>query len=349
MAIEVYVPADGLQGQSIPGHVLWSDERVNAVRIRASPEFVELEAFNVDPDGATRDGNVWTLSRFQRTGYVGFVLKTQRTEALDSAASVELVISTEGAEHSYTKPVRLFRPALSMEQPPTIIRVDGEGRPSNAIRLHHEGHGTLFVTVSTLEDSVVKTVIPEELLHAVKGFAEDFQKGLEELKPKYPDYPHIFEPFTKEDLQDREAIGRRLAEVIEEIGANVDLAGDIQVLFTRSLLQNSDFESMFFAPLLDFFSSIVAGGTILSMPWLEFDVPAGRSTLNLVVEAKDLLGKEVVNWKLPPIAIESAQETILPLSQLVVWPKPSGRPKPRPATSRSRSAARPTERRRGLG
>lgn len=320
MPIQVFVPKDGLQGQAIPGHVLWGDQTVQSVTVRGTAEFTDLDAFNVDPSASSKEGRTWTLRGFQRPGYVGFVLKTRRIDSLDSTATVQISIEEGGQVHDYSFPVRLFRPSLSIEQPPAVIRIDAKGQTNERIRLRHEGHGTLFVTVNTVEDSLIKSVIPEELLHAVKGFAEDFQKGLEELRPKYPHHPHIFEPLTSEELQDREAIGRRIAQNIEEVQSNPELAGDLEFLFTRSLLQNSDFESLFFAPLLDFFESIVTGGTILSMPWLEFDVPAGESALNLVVEAKDVLQEEVFKLTLPPITVISEQETILPLSQLVHWP-----------------------------
>lgn len=347
MAFEVYVPSDGLQGQNIPGHVLWADEPVDSIEVSASDEFADLEAFNVGSEGPTRNGNRWTFRRFERPGYLGFVLETTRSDSLDANAAVDLKISSGGKEFIYHKPIRLFRPSLSIDKPPTQIAIDTKGQTSDRIHLRHEGHGTLYVTVSTVEDSAIKTVIPEELLHAVKGFAEDFQKGLEALAPKYPDCPSIFEPFTKEELQDREAVGRRLSLALEEIGAHAELAGDMQELFTRSLLQNADFESLFFAPLLDFFSSIVAGGTILSMPWLEFNVPAGKSTLNLMIEAKDVLGVEIVKWKLPPIEIETPQETVLPLNQLVVWPKAPAEIRSRGKAPVKFSRARPSERRRG--
>jgi hypothetical protein len=346
MALEVYVPSDGLQGQTIPGHVLWGPDPVESITITASPEFSGLEAFNVDPGAASNRGNTWVFRGFQRPGYLGFILKTARSESLDVNAELDVLVSVGGKEVHESRTVRLFRPSLGLPSTPKTLSIDEGGHATERIVMRHQGHGTLFVTVNTVEDSAIKSVIPEELLHAVKGFADDFTEGLEQLRPKYPNHPALFEPPSMEELQDRDALARRLSRVVDEIGANDELATDVQELFSQALLQNADFESLFFAPLLDFFSSIVSGGTILSMPWLEFEIPEGESRLSLIVEAKDVLGAEVFKTNLPEIIIRSKRRTTLPLTELIHWDG-SEKAGGQQAVSRSKRAApRPSWRRR---
>jgi hypothetical protein len=319
MTLRVSMPADGLQGQAIPGHVLWDNEAVSSITVRRTPEFAALEAFNADPDSTTVADGVHVVSRFLRPGYLGFVMQTRRLDTLDATATVEITVQLETGPQSFTKPVRLFRPNLSILSIPAKITFDDKGMPDTRLVLGHEGHGTLFVTVKSTTDSAVQTVIPPELASAMKGFAEDMGSGLQQLASKYPHYPDLFSPLQANDFSDRERLGRRLLDVLETIGEDRKLAVDLSDLYTRATLQHSDFESLFFAPLIDFISSIVTSQTILTTPWQEFHIPAGKSQLQLEITAEDILRVPMLQETLPPIEVESACEQSVPIDRLLAW------------------------------
>lgn len=318
--MDFYIPDEALQGQDVPGHVLWPDSERAELRI-TFPEYLRVKAvYNAKSEDFTIEGNTLSVSRVKREGYLGFVFSSSRSTELVFAAEIQLDFTLNGKEAvRATRSVRLFRPTLEAGIVPTTISIDESGKPDRRIRLIHRGAGTLFVSLESTDASAIKLSIPDDLIRAFKQFAEDLSARLEKIRKLYPQYERFFEAMEKADFTKRDEAINLVSQEAKELDLSRDFLERVGNAFVGSLLQSSDFETAFIRPITDFIKSAVAPGVIFTTPFLEFPRNVSDGELILRIVAKDLMRFETANLTTQPIRIRNTSGVNVPVGQIIDW------------------------------
>lgn len=323
---EFYLPPDALQGQDVPGHVLWDTEESPSVTITLPPTLTLKELFNVTPDAVEVEAGVVRIKSVVRDGYLGFVLKSRSLESLNELAEVSVSLTSGSKElFSGSTHVSLFRPSLRVASAPTQIVVPDEQDPRERVALMIEGQGTLLLVVKNAATSEVKLVMPDNLVKALTGFAKDMKEGMEALELRFGEsYSGFFSALQDVDFANKDVALQRIANEAELIASDEEFVEAFQTIIYKALLANSDYEALLLRALMEFVRSTSLGGAILTTPFLEIPLEPTPKKLELEIECRDLLGHQLSTTVLPPILVSAPTKTSLPLSSLFLWRRDEG-------------------------
>jgi hypothetical protein len=294
--LEFYLPEEALQGQDVPGHVLWS--QVGEVELAiALPQLLQVKAvYNAKSEDFASDSTGLIVKKVKRNGYLGFVLKSSRSQELDTSVRVGLEFRQASGEIvRLERIIRLFRPTLRIENAPNEISISESGEPDRKLRLMHEGAGTLFVSVENTSASEVKLTLPEDLVNAFKAFAEDFNSRLSEIRKRFPQYEQFFTTAEQVDFSKRDEALSLISQQVKELDLSPTFVEEIGDAFISALFQSSDLEMAFIRPIADFINSAVAPRVIFTTPFLEIPSEVKDGVLTLRVIARDLMHFETTS------------------------------------------------------
>lgn len=318
--LEFYLPPEGLQGQEIPGHVLWQPGTVTRMWFEFSQTLRVQAVFNSSAeDFDIADGRL-TVRRVKRDGYLGFVFQSDRSVDLSRNDSVRLhVVGTDGSTRHYDQSISMFRSILSVAPSPREITIDAGGRPSDRLYLSHVGQGTLLVSVEPDETSTLTLTIPEDLQKAFVEFAEDFSTRLKVIRSSYPQFDEFFKTAAEVDFRKRDEALNALAEVEKRLALTNEFKEEVANAFLAAFVRSSDMEMAFFRPIADFIKSAVARGIIFTTPFLEIPPSSDASLLVLKIQALDVLRHRVTVHRTPAIVIKNLSAGAVPIGDLISW------------------------------
>jgi hypothetical protein len=318
--LEFYLPEEALQGQDVPGHVLWP-EHGSAVLCITFPELLQVKAvYNARSEDFVSEPGKLIVRRVKRDGYLGFVFKSSRSSTLDTSVRVQLEFSSgSGDTVRATKAIRLFRPTLRIASVPSRISIAESGEPDHKLQLVHEGAGTLFVSVENAGESAVKLAIPEDLIKAFKEFAKDFNTRLEGIRSRFPQYDPFFETAESADFSRRDEALNVISQKAKELDLSPAFVEEIGNAFVGALFQSSDLEMAFVRPIADFVKSAVAPRVIFTTPFLEIPSDVRDSDLVLKVVARDLMQFETTSTTTTPIHLSNLSGGSIAVGKLIDW------------------------------
>ena len=197
----IYIPPYGLQGQNFSCHILWEPSYNLRVVVVQTEEAVTVEnIYNSSEEFITLKDNGRTveISKVIESGYIGFVLKSNRMVENFKIMSIDIgiVLSKNGknVEERKRYTLKLFRPDLKLLSAPKRVRVEFSKDMLNPIyndkiKIANHGMGAALLLILPGDSSSIKftNLFGEETTQ----FITNLSSTLNHLKSEYLDYVEL--------------------------------------------------------------------------------------------------------------------------------------------------------------
>lgn len=170
-----------------------------SVRIEISEAFEILRIYNAE-SVPTEGQRILEVSQFEENGYLGIVLKAQRSP--EHTKDEEILFSVKdssGKCQIEKRSVHLFRPSLRMISIPDQVSVEvRRGRvvecfPKKNILISNDGEGMAVIDLEASEDSELEILMPKETAEFAKNFWEDLATSLQRIKHERPEHAPLID------------------------------------------------------------------------------------------------------------------------------------------------------------
>ena len=291
-----YIGPWAIPNEKIPLNVVWdSTEEIKEI-ILVKPEDIELfEVFNANYT-IINDSKI-IFKDFESNGYLSIELICKEIDMLDKKYKIVLKFKNDDIIKKKLKfETRIFRPKLELINvidELKIIEKNNDFNVSNPIKLQYEGHGKVYVTVDSSEDSELNIKIPENIKKIMESFQVDLELGLNELRPKYQEYQDFFNLLEDDENLSLNNIESKL-EIYSDIFENdSDFTKDFMDIFLWATKKNyAEIEDFIVTPFIEYVKSTPIQNVQLINPIWCIDFSNEIKIINLEIKYNDLEGNE---------------------------------------------------------
>lgn len=301
MAItSLYLPIEGLQGETIPSFITWDEIDFDTINISFRSPLMLEEVYN--SNSWEIQGDKLVINNIDWDGYLGLKFKSKKTSDIQDIIPVEYFFKLKNGDViKETRKIELFKPKLEVEKPDKNVQVNlDSGYVGNRIKIKNTGKGTLLLLLSTPKDASTKLETPFEYREFIERFSSDLKSEFELLEKEFPNYQSILNEYLEwdEKTQDLELSGTEKEEYIkdlEKIG-NI-LANDVKFLqgfaeaYVKALIKNSEF-IQYIGRFIQLFESIVSKNILLLNPFDKFKLTKDVNEIELIIKQTDKLFDE---------------------------------------------------------
>jgi hypothetical protein len=327
------MPANCLQNEKFPAHILWNQKDQYEIKITIPKELEVVEIFNVPNDGVqTYKENSLKITKFEFNGYFEIVFRSKTLESPRKQLHVKFILRdiSTSKEKEYNKTIDLFRPAIKLGDIPSIIEVKIDDNTQsievkNKIPVNNIGDGTALVVVNSLQDSDFELTMPEGLKDFMKKVMEDLSEELKNLKKEFPENKSVIEQFLDLfkkpitlDKKRKEEIQLIFSELESKFIESESFFLKFGAAFSYSYLKNIQLITEV-SSFMDYLNSIGTGRIILinSLDTIKSKKESG--ILNLIIQTADIGYNDYPSLQVPPIKIKCNQNCRIPIHCLFDW------------------------------
>lgn len=330
MAVKsLFIPPYALQGEDIPGHIIWDKINFRFIKIELPETMLKNELFNVREEMIETVGNTIIVRNeaVEVDGYLGMLFSSRKTE--DLAVRSQIVFSFIGEDNAIllkqSRKIYLFRPKIELVETPSEIKVDIEkGFVQNRIKAHKNEEGTLLLKIISARDSEIQVRTPSSVAEYRKRLLQNLQEEYSSLKEKYPLYGDLLERhlsilkkgwISQEDLNEWKQFAIDLNRIWLE---NEDFVEKLFMAIMNSLWRSQRFLSM---PerLLKYIESVASKRIWLARPENVVTVSPEPRILKLEIMPSDRLLYAYDIIKVPDIKISGTKEGQIEIVKLFEW------------------------------
>jgi hypothetical protein len=325
----LFIPPYALQGEDIPGHIIWDKLNFRSIRIELPETMLKNELFNVREEMIETAGNTVIVRNeaIEVDGYLGMLFSSRKSE--DSAVRSQIVFSFIGEDNAIllkqSREIYLFRPNIDLVDTPSEIKVDIEkGFVNSRIKIAKNDEGTLLLKIISARDSELQIRTPSSMVEYRKRLLQNLQEEYSSLKGEYPLYSDIVERHfsilskgwtSQEDLKEWKQLADDLNRTWLE---NEDFVEKLLMALLNSLWRSQRFLSM---PerLLKYLESVVSKKIWLFRPENVIMVSPEPRILKLEIMPSDRLFHAYDTIKTPDIRISGTKEGQIEIVKLFEW------------------------------
>ena len=330
MAVKsLFIPPYALQGEDIPGHIIWDKLNFRFIRIELPETMLKNEFFNVREEMIETVGNTVIVRNeaIEVDGYLGMLFSSRKTE--DLAVTSQIDFSFIGEDNAIllkqSREIYLFRPKIELVKTPSEIKVDIEkGFVNSRIKTNKNEEGTLLLSIVTTRDSEIQVRTPSSMVEYRKRLLQNLQEEYSSLKGKYPLYSDFMERqlsiidkgwISQEDLKEWKQIAIDLSRISLE---NEDFVEKLFMAIMNSVWRSQRFLSV---PerLLKYLESVASRKIWLFRPENIITVSPEPRILKLEIMPSDRLLYAYDTIKVPDIKISGTKEGQIELVKLFEW------------------------------
>jgi hypothetical protein len=331
--IKAYLPGYCLQGEDLPGHVIWDSEDDVEIRLEIPDSLKLKRIFNVPSESIFReDNNITRLTGFEVNGYLGLLFKSKILDEAKSRGTVIINITFKDDNKTTTirKDVDLFRLSVEVVRIPETINVSLRPEPKlfqieEKIRLQNSGDGTALISVDLVSKGDFELSPSSGMNTFQKAFFKDLRANLAALSKNWPHYASFINNFldlakpltktNKKTAKKFESVTKRLEDIILE---DKDFLGEFISALGAAYMKNVQLVTEL-RSFLEYLDSIGEGRVILTNSVNVLRPKKREGILNLAISIMDLGFNEYDPIILPPIRVNCKQDCEIPIHLLFDW------------------------------
>ena len=325
----MYVPSHAMQGEDIPGHVLWDSLEYGLIKVQLPKSMKVIALYNVEEDMYTISGNEASIRQVVTDGYLGMLFSTRKLKECFVKVKIRFSILDKKGQHvvDELREIQLFRPQLDVVEVPEVITVQPERNyVSSRIKTRKLGKGTLILNFYTPAESEIQSKVPDNIADFLEKFKKAFGENLVELQKSFPEYSSLINSYARyfvdgwasyDELNELKEISEELYKITSE---NDRFAEGFFEALSKSLAPNL---KLFTLPenLLKYLDSVLAKKVWLSRPWQIIPVSKEPKTFILNILPTDLILDTHEMVRLKPVKIQGKSEGYIEIARLFEWGK----------------------------
>ena len=324
--IFTYLPDEGLQGETIPSHILWDNMEVKFVQVSFGHPLKLKEVFNAE-SWEGRDNGV-VISKLEVEGYVGLSFESSKVSDLEVTIPVEYLITlSNGDIIKESKKIKLFRPQLALDVPKANVFIDAStGFIKGRIKAKNIGRGLLIMRISTAQDSPIKLETPPEHREFVEKFLSDLQIEMSKLAEEFP----VFKPYCDEMLfwdkkefmelsaEERSKFTQYLNSLASLLASDKKLLLGFAGAYAKAFAKNTELIETV-RKVISVYESLVSKDILLVNPLDEAILSDREGDLVLKISQTDKVMGIYDDITLPTIRLASSNAIRIPVHRLFEW------------------------------
>jgi hypothetical protein len=315
--LELYVGEDILQGEQVPFYAIWKNVEVRMVSIHCYGFKRVVKVYNASDFERTLDGIVVDHERLKLDGYIGGVLSTSQGSNAAEQAALKVVFGFKNGESKELlcqRTLYSIRAKLSRCPNRILLPLRKGERP---ILVELLGAATATIEISKMPLSI-NLGVPIEIASAMQRYYGVIKDGLEELKTEFPKYQRFLSRMVDEELASSlSKYNRVMSRYIKKYRSDEEFMQSLAYLFVSAILEEESVRGLLFLPLIEYFESSATMKAFLESPLLSAAVPKGGGRLRCKIVLRDLLGQQCGRPIVVDTHIESQDEVLLQLKDLV--------------------------------
>ena len=323
----LYVPTHAMQGEEIPGHILWDSLECSLIKVQL-PEQIKVKAlYNVEEGMYEISDNEANIKQVAIDGYLGMLFSTRKLEECFAKVKMKFSFFDKNRQKivDESRVIQLFRPQLEVVEVPEVITVDPDRNyVSGRIKTRKLGQGTLVLNFTTPNESELQSSAPNNIMEFLKNFKRDFKENLTELQDSFPEYSSSISNYVRffVDGWTNYAELDELKEAAEDLYAisteNERFAEAFFEALGKSLASNI---KLFTLPenLLKYLDSVLSKRVWLTRPWQIIPVSTEPRIFILEILPTDRILDRYEWIRLRPIKIQGKSEGYIEIARLFEW------------------------------
>jgi len=298
---EIYVPDFNMQGDKFPFYITWKG-KFDGAKITFTQGITPKTLNNVGVDSIALTDTTLEFTGVEVDGFVSGLFNG----AFDSTKSEKIEtlvfqLRSGGITYEAMKSIKLFRSDVRAETVPKLIslshKTTAKGKeeiivPDDAITLKNHGEGTALIDID-VKGKGINTSLPNEFEEFSKLLRNDLDSEIAKVIKKYPEHRDVLSRYST-ILKDSVSMQLSESEKKDTIQDVNDLIDDNEVLredlfsgILSAITRNLSFTNML-QSFVTYISSIKPSKVILLQPFLEIEVPEGRTEMEVAVKVTDL-------------------------------------------------------------
>lgn len=288
--IETFLSKDILQGEEVPFYILWKRNDISNITFELGGFTAIGEYYNLNNDFSI-ENRIVTIHDLKSQYYLGGTLKTDVSNNPFKEAFFKIIFTLlNGEQIEIIEKRTLFNTKLEITNLPNHITVPFDKPP---IEIILNGSTTVFIGISTAEDSDLNLELPEEIQNAMENFYQALANGLQSLRNEYPEYESIINTLlnTSHELSERQFV-EKLVNELEDEKLDNSFSEAVAMVFINALLSHSSIKDSVIRPLIEYFESNATEKAYLMAPFLNLNVLKGGGNLKLIIYCINIVEKE---------------------------------------------------------
>lgn len=294
--VDVYLPGEALQGESLPSFILWRGETVQRIDIQFPDALQVSDVYNVASGEWSVQHDRLTVNRVEVDGYLGVLFSSRRLDTTSRVIDVRFELHRGDRIESWARRVHLYRPLLKVRYCPAKITMDvSKGRVDQTIQIVNEGLGTVFVSIVEDKGSEVELREPEALAKFQQLVREDIEIAFANFAKDFPDYSELMKDLAtlivkQVDMGDPEAISKAktvISDFSRATEVDKDLLPAVVQAIAGAFVKNFHMFNVY-EQIAEYVKSIGASKILVRNPLDLISVAKASTTLKLKVEYTDL-------------------------------------------------------------
>jgi len=196
----IYIPPYALQGEDVPGHIIWSSLEFKYLKIELPEAMSKKQLYNVRAEMVETLGNTIIVrnAAIEVDGYLGMLFSSRKVEnpAVKGRIQFSFMGENDIILSKQDREVYLFRPKLKLGETPREIKVDpAKGFAYDRIEAEKNDEGTLLLKIRSARSSEIQVRTPNSMVEYRRRLVKNLKEEYADVRGKYPHYSNFFDKY----------------------------------------------------------------------------------------------------------------------------------------------------------